>query len=78
MSFVPRFEIFQKRPAELPTWVETATSLGDAKNRLKQLAIMFPADYFIFDTKNACFVIPHDVGPQSEPAIHRRGDGTPT
>ena len=59
MGTVSRYEIFQKFPAGQPTWVETAVSLSDAKARLKELATMFPADYFIFDTDNACFVVPY-------------------
>lgn len=60
MTPVPRYEIFQKLPDKQPAWVESATSLDDAKNRLKQLAVMFPGDYFILDAENACFIIPRD------------------
>ena len=59
---MPRYEIFQKHTSKQPSWVKTAASLADAKERLKELAVMFPADYFIFDTKTACFVIPYDRG----------------
>jgi hypothetical protein len=62
MNSPSRYEIFQKLPAKHPTWVETAFSLNDAKMRLKELAIMFPADYFIFDAANACFVVPYGLG----------------
>jgi hypothetical protein len=37
--------------------------LDDAKERLKQLTVMFPGNYFIFDVENACFVIPCDREP---------------
>jgi hypothetical protein len=57
-----RYEIFQIRATEQPSWVETAKSLAEAKERLKELAGMFPADYFIFDRKTACLVIPCDRG----------------
>ena len=57
-----RYDIFEKHNDKQPSWVETATSLADAKERLKELGIMFPADYFIFDTKTACFVIPCNRG----------------
>jgi len=60
MTPVRRYEIFQKLPDTQATWVESATSLDDAKDRLKQLAVMFPADYFILDAENACFIIPRD------------------
>jgi hypothetical protein len=60
MTPVPRYEIFQKLPDTQPAWVESATSLDDARDRLKQLAVMFPGDYFILDTENACFIIPRD------------------
>lgn len=60
MTAVPRYEIFQKLPDSQPAWVESATSLDDAKTRLKQLAEMFPGHYFILDTANACFIIPRD------------------
>jgi hypothetical protein len=59
MSKVQRYGIFQKLPSKQPTWVETATSLKDAKNRLQELTQMFPADYFIFDCENSMFMIPH-------------------
>ena len=55
---LPRYEIFQKLPSKHPTWVETATSLEDAKNRLKELTQMFPAGYFIIDCENAVFIVP--------------------
>ncbi|MGD0966543.1 MAG: hypothetical protein ABSA57_21975 [Candidatus Acidiferrales bacterium] len=58
MNAAQRYEIFQKLPSKQPTWVETATSLEDAMNRLKQLTHMFPADYFILDCENAQFIIP--------------------
>jgi hypothetical protein len=57
-----RYEIFQKHTTQQPSWVETANSLAEAKERLKELATMFPADYFIFDRKTACLVIPCDRG----------------
>lgn len=60
MSTASRFEIFQKLPNKQATWVETGSTLEEAKKRLKELAVMFPADYFIFDTENACFVVPCD------------------
>jgi hypothetical protein len=56
-----RFEIFQKLPDKRATWVETGDTLEEATKRLKELAVMFPADYFIFDTENACFVVPCDL-----------------
>ena len=60
MSKTSRYEIFQKLPGKQAVWVETATSLDDARMRLKDLTLMFPADYFIFDTEHACFIIPQD------------------
>lgn len=55
-----RFEIFQKLPDKRARYVETGSSLEEAKKRMNELAKMFPADYFIFDRQNACFVIPCD------------------
>jgi hypothetical protein len=52
------YEIFQKLPSEQPTWVESATTLDDAVNRLNQLAEMFPANYFIVDCMRSHFIIP--------------------
>jgi hypothetical protein len=60
MAQTSHYEIFQKLPTKQTAWVETATSLDDAKSRLKDLTLMFPAEYFIFDTENACFIIPQD------------------
>ena len=60
MTSMPRYEIFQKLPDKQPIWVETATSLDDAKLRLKDLTVMFPGDYFIFDVTNTCFIIPFE------------------
>jgi hypothetical protein len=65
MNRVSRYEIFQKLPAQQPTWVETATSLDDAKERLRELAVMFPGDYFIFDLESACFLVPCDAGSRT-------------
>jgi hypothetical protein len=53
-----RYEIFQKSSFKDPTWVETATSLEEAKIRIDQLTQMFPAGYFILDCENQCFLIP--------------------
>ncbi len=60
MAQTSHYEIFQKLPIKQAAWVETATSLDDAKSRLKDLTLLFPAEYFIFDTENACFIIPQD------------------
>jgi hypothetical protein len=55
-----RYEIFQKLPSKSPTWVESSTGLEDARNRLNELIEMFPADYFILDCGNSCFIVPCD------------------
>lgn len=56
-----RYEIFQKLPPKQATYVETATSLEDAKNRWEELSLMFPADYFILDCENGVFIVPFNV-----------------
>lgn len=61
MSTTSRFEIFQKLPNNQAAMVETGSTLEEAKKRLKELAVMFPADYFIFDREDACFVVPCDL-----------------
>jgi hypothetical protein len=67
MNLVALYEIFQKPPGQQPLWVETATSLNEARIRLKQLSAMFPANYFIFDSENACFLVPcHAAERESE------------
>jgi hypothetical protein len=58
MSRVQHYDIFQKLPSKDPTCVETAASLEDARDRMKELMQMFPADYFIFDWENSRIVIP--------------------
>jgi hypothetical protein len=63
---MPRYEIFRKLPSKSPVWVETAKNLEDAKNRLKELARIFPADYFIFDCVNSQFIIPFNSGLEEE------------
>jgi hypothetical protein len=63
-----RYEIFRKLPSKSAVWVENATSLEDAQNRLKELARVSPADYFIFDCANARFIIP------SQKAAHKERD----
>jgi hypothetical protein len=60
-----RYEIFQKLPSKLPSWVESATSLEDAKNRWKELNQMFPGCYFILDSANSCFIVPIRWGPRN-------------
>lgn len=57
-----RYEIFQKLPSKQPTWVESATTLEEAKIRVSEIRRMFPADYFILDRENSTFVIPFDSG----------------
>jgi len=65
MTSAPRYQIFHKLLDMGCRWVENATTLDDAKDRLKQLALMFPGDCFILDTENACFVIPQATAPES-------------
>jgi hypothetical protein len=57
-----RYEIFRKLSGGDVMWLETTTSLEGASDRLKQLAEIVPADYFVFDTENARFLVPGDVG----------------
>ena len=58
-------EIFQKLPDKRATWVERAIGLEDAKSRLKELAQMFPADYFILDRENSTLVVPFDSADEA-------------
>jgi len=51
-----RYEIFQKLSSKEPTWVGTATVLEDALNRLKELARLSPADYFILERGKIKFI----------------------
>ena len=60
MSVVQCYAILQKLPSMQPVYVESATGLDDAKNRLKDLRLMFPSDHFILDCENSCFIIPFD------------------
>ena len=53
-----RYDIFQKFPSKQAAYVETATSLVEAKNRWEELTRMFPADYFIVDCENSVFIVP--------------------
>jgi hypothetical protein len=53
-----RFRILQKLPSKEVASIEDAMSLDDAKKRIKQLEVMFPGDYFIFDIENQCLMIP--------------------
>jgi hypothetical protein len=52
------YEIFRKLPSEQVTYVESATSLEDAKSRWGELKQMFPGDYFIFDRENSVCIVP--------------------
>jgi hypothetical protein len=61
MGPTSRYEIFRKLPTKQATWVETAGTLEDAKKRIKELTVMFPGDYFIFDVLNLCFIVPHEL-----------------
>lgn len=60
MNSMQRYEIFQMLPGKQATWVETATGLEDAKNRVRELTQMFPADYFILDCEHSIFILPFD------------------
>lgn len=57
-----RYEIFRKLSSGEVMWLETTTSLEGTSDRLKHLAEILPADYFVFDTENARFLVPNDVG----------------
>jgi hypothetical protein len=41
-------------------WVQTTTSLDEARNRTMALMRMSPGDYFIFDAVEERFVVPSD------------------
>lgn len=58
---VTRYQIYQKLATKQCYWVENAANLDEAKSRLKELESMFPADYFIFDTEDACLIVPQDA-----------------
>jgi hypothetical protein len=60
MSTRQCYRIFQKLPLKQPTFVETVTDLGEAKERWKELNQTFPADYFILDCEHSIFFIPFD------------------
>jgi hypothetical protein len=55
------YELFQKLPSKQVVYVETATSLADAKKRWRELTRMFPAEYFIVDCENSVFIIPFGI-----------------
>jgi len=61
MRRAQRYEIFLKLASRPPTWVESATSLEDSLNRLKELTRMFPGDYFILDRENSFFIVPFEI-----------------
>jgi hypothetical protein len=65
-----RYEIFEKLPSKQVAPVESATTLDDAKERIKQLEQMFRGEYFIFDSENQCVMVPLDpeslIAPDSE------------
>lgn len=52
------YEIFRKVDGGKARWVESAGTLDDAKARIKDLERAFPGSYFIFDRRNACFIVP--------------------
>ena len=54
----PQYEIFKKLENKQVGWVESAATLEDAKKRLRDLSVLFPADYFIFDVANRVFLVP--------------------
>lgn len=64
---LPHFEIFLALPSKQVIWVESATSLDDAKSRVRELEKMLPGNYFIFDKKNACFVVALDADAPAAP-----------
>lgn len=59
-----RYEIFEKLPSKQVSPVESAMSLGEAKERVKQLTEMFHGEYFILDIENMCFIVPFAPGPE--------------
>jgi hypothetical protein len=57
LDLTSRYVIFQKLQAKQAVSLEATATLDDAKNRLKELSVMFPADYFILDVESECFLI---------------------
>jgi hypothetical protein len=50
------YEIFQKFPLQESTWVETATGLDNAMNRLKELEQKYSANYFVLERGSITFI----------------------
>ena len=44
----PAFDIFSGGPNDDPLWLETVTSLSDARERMEIIAAKTPGRYFIF------------------------------
>jgi hypothetical protein len=60
------YEIFQKFPLQEPTWVETATGLDNAMNRLKELEQKYSADHFILERGSITFITQFNNSPEDE------------
>ena len=43
------FNIFSGVHGQQATWLESSSTLARAKQRVEQIAAMFPGSYFIFD-----------------------------
>jgi len=53
-----RYEIFRKRPDQVVEWIERATSLAGAKDRLRRLAGVSAGEFFILDAEKAHIIFP--------------------
>jgi hypothetical protein len=58
VKLIARYEIFEKSGARQIAWLESTTSLGHARCRLKQLTIACSGIcFFAFDVENERFVV---------------------
>jgi CheY-like chemotaxis protein len=46
------FEVFRKLPERQPEWVDACPSLESATERAREVASLYPGDYFVFDREN--------------------------
>jgi hypothetical protein len=53
VTMIQQYDIFRLQDDGTPVWLEPATTLDDAQNRVHQFGVSEPGEYLIFNQNNA-------------------------
>lgn len=65
---VPTYEIFYGEVDNGALWLESVTGLADAEARMKQVAVVRPGRYFVYDIHTTRVLATTDTCTRNEPS----------